>query len=88
MNNRPTMSLVNFDEADSDLKARTDLFVINLNIKGRRSAVYGVDELGVAYLIAGAWFDIIRVPKELFNLISKNKVNWKKVEEIVDKYYL
>jgi hypothetical protein len=88
MSNRPIMSLVNFDEADSDLKARTDLFVINLNIKGRRNAVYGIDEAGLAYLIAGAWFSILNVPRGIFNLISKNKVDWKKVEEIVDKYYL
>jgi len=85
---RPTISLVNFDEVDSQLQARVDLFTINLNIKGLENPVYGVDEVGVAYLIAGCWFQWTEIPRELFNLISKNKVNWKKVEEIVDKYYL
>jgi len=86
--NSPTISLVNFDEADSRLQARADLFTINLNIKGLENPIYGVDEIGVAYLIAGCWFQWTEIPRELFNLISKNKVDWKKVEEIVDKYYL
>jgi len=85
---RPTISLVNFDEVDSQLQARVDLFTINLNIKGLENPVYGVDEVGVTYLIAGCWFQWTEIPRELFNLISKNKVDWKKVEEIVDKYYL
>jgi len=85
---RPVISLVNFNEEDSQLKARVDLFVGNLIRKGKTNAVYGVDELGLAYLIAGRWFGIVCVPKELYNLISKNKVDWEKVEEIIDKYYL
>jgi len=78
---RPTVNLLQ----GSELK---DRFIFNLNSRGfRNGGLNKEDGLNCGYILAGAWFSITAVPKDLFNLISKDVVEWEKVEEIIEEYY-